>query len=77
VIGATGGGRLFAEGNATALADVLWELRNDPEQRRRLAERGRDAVDRMFSVDACASALHETLMTITERTGQPTGNKNG
>jgi glycosyltransferase involved in cell wall biosynthesis len=65
VVGTTGGGRLFPEGNAKALAEVLFEVRHDPEQRRMLAERGRDAVQRLFSVDACAAALDETLTTVT------------
>jgi glycosyltransferase involved in cell wall biosynthesis len=77
VIGATGGGRLFSEGNEEALAAVLRELQNDPEERRLLAERGRAAVDRMFSVEACAEALHETLIAVTERSRQRVESQGG
>jgi glycosyltransferase involved in cell wall biosynthesis len=77
VIGETGGGRLFPEGNQQALAAVLQELRDDPEERRLLAGRGRAAVDRMFSVDACADALHETLIAVTERSRQPVESRGG
>jgi glycosyltransferase involved in cell wall biosynthesis len=77
VINATGGGRLFPEGNEEALAVVLQEMRDDPEERRLLAERGRAAVDRMFTVDASADALHETLIAVTERSRLPMKSQGG
>ena len=77
VISATGGGRLFPEGDVRELASVLRELRNDPDQRRALAERGRNRVEDMFSVDACAEAMHETLTAVLECSGHPMGGRDG
>jgi glycosyltransferase involved in cell wall biosynthesis len=57
----TGGGLVFPEGDAAALAARLTELREDPELRRRLASTGRDAARRMFSVPAAADPLEQML----------------
>jgi glycosyltransferase involved in cell wall biosynthesis len=57
----TGGGLVFPEGDAPALAARLTELRESPARRRELAQRGRRAVEQMFSVPAAATALEELL----------------
>jgi glycosyltransferase involved in cell wall biosynthesis len=61
VIEVTAGGRVFPEGDVDALARLLSELRDDPGLRARMAERGRDAVRRCFSLDACADALESLI----------------
>lgn len=61
VIGATGGGLVFPEGDVAALTAALEELKASPGERSRLAAQGREAVERQFSVAAAASALAETL----------------
>jgi glycosyltransferase involved in cell wall biosynthesis len=77
VITATGGGRLFPEGDVRQLANVLGELRSDPVQRWTLAERGRARVKEMFSVDASAEALHQTLTAVVHGTGRRMGGRDG
>ncbi len=57
----TGGGLVFPEGDASALAARLTELRDSPEMRRELAQRGRRAAEELFSVPAAATALEELL----------------
>jgi glycosyltransferase involved in cell wall biosynthesis len=58
----TGGGLLFPEGDIGALAARLSELRRDPALRRRLADTGRAAVERLFSVPAATDALERLLL---------------
>jgi glycosyltransferase involved in cell wall biosynthesis len=58
----TGGGRVFREGDCTALAAHLHELRNAPELRAQLASRGRAAVERLFSVPAATDAFEALLL---------------
>ena len=41
-------------GDARALAEAIWELRSDPDLRRRLAERGRLRVVENFDISVCA-----------------------
>jgi glycosyltransferase involved in cell wall biosynthesis len=77
VVTATGGGRLFPEGDVRQLANVLGELRGDPVQRRALAERGRARVREMFSVDASAEALHRTLTAVVHGPDRPAGGRDG
>ena len=48
----TGGGLVFGEGDSAALAGRLEELRRSPQLRARLADAGRAAVERLFSVPA-------------------------
>jgi glycosyltransferase involved in cell wall biosynthesis len=69
VIGATGGGIVFPEGDIAALAGALERLRSDPAQRARLAGRGRAAVERMFGVAAVAERF-EALLRATARAGR-------
>jgi len=61
LIGLTGGGLVFAEGDRGALADRLQRLRADPELRGRLAADGRAAVERLFTVPAATDPLERLL----------------
>ncbi|MGH2913722.1 MAG: glycosyltransferase family 4 protein [Solirubrobacteraceae bacterium] len=61
VIGTTGGGLVFAEGDATALAARLTQLHADPDARRALAQRGYAGVERHFAPRAAARALDELI----------------
>jgi glycosyltransferase involved in cell wall biosynthesis len=62
LIGLTQGGLIFPEGDVEALARLLAELRDSPELRRDLAERGHAAVERLFSVPAATDRLEELLV---------------
>ena len=62
LIGLTGGGVVFPEGDVGALAGALSSLREHPERRRELAETGRAAVERLFSVPAATDALEALLL---------------
>jgi glycosyltransferase involved in cell wall biosynthesis len=61
VIETTGGGLVFPEGDAHALADRLAVLRDDPGLRVELADRGHLAVEALFSVRAAAQAFDAQL----------------
>jgi glycosyltransferase involved in cell wall biosynthesis len=50
----TGGGWTFAEGNPTALAHAIRHVIANPREARERAERGRRAVEQLFSADAVA-----------------------
>jgi len=67
VIEATGGGLVFPEGDAVALAAALEELRASPEKRIRLAEAGRQSVERLFSVEAAGRLLDDALSAAIRR----------
>jgi glycosyltransferase involved in cell wall biosynthesis len=62
LIGLTGGGLVFPEGDSEALARQLARLRAEPELRRELAERGRRAVERLFSVPGATDPLEGLLI---------------
>jgi glycosyltransferase involved in cell wall biosynthesis len=62
LIGLTGGGLVFPEGDRDALAARLIELRESPELRKSLAARGRAAVERLFSVPAATDQLERLLV---------------
>lgn len=59
----TGGGHVVPEGDASALAAMLDELRANPEKRRHLADRGREAVEATFGVAAVADSLEAVLQS--------------
>jgi glycosyltransferase involved in cell wall biosynthesis len=58
----TGGGLVFPEGDSEALAARLSQLREQPSLRERLAQRGRAAVEELFSVPAATDALERLLL---------------
>ncbi len=57
----TGGGLVFAEGDAGALAARLTRLREQPALRAELAERGRRACEEHFSLRASTDVLEGLL----------------
>ena len=57
LIGLTGGGLVFKEGDTETLAKHLGALRDSLGLRRELADRGRAAVERLFSVPAATDRL--------------------
>lgn len=61
VIEITGGGRVFPEGDAPALAVELTRLRNDPDERQRLARVGRQGVLEHFAPRVAARGLDALL----------------
>jgi glycosyltransferase involved in cell wall biosynthesis len=61
LIGLTGGGLVFPEGDRKGLAAQLARLRLDPALRRQLAATGRAAVERLFSVPAATDPLERLL----------------
>jgi glycosyltransferase involved in cell wall biosynthesis len=62
LIGLTEGGLLFPEGDSEALALQLARLRAEPGLRWKLAARGRQTVERLFSVPGATDPL-ESLLT--------------
>jgi glycosyltransferase involved in cell wall biosynthesis len=62
LIGLTGGGLVFPEGDSEGLARQLAKLREKPELRQRLAANGRLAVERLFSVAAATDPLERMLL---------------
>ena len=71
VIGLTGGGLVFPEGDVGALAARLAELRASPELRRQLADTGRQAVERLFTVPAATDPLERMLLHALGRRTSP------
>jgi glycosyltransferase involved in cell wall biosynthesis len=63
----TGGGLVFREGDHHALASQLRKLREAPELRRQLAQSGRAAVERLFSVPAATDPLERLLAHAADR----------
>lgn len=63
----TGGGLIFPEGDREALAGHLLTLREDPALRERLADAGRAAVERLFTVSAATDPLERMLLHASER----------
>jgi glycosyltransferase involved in cell wall biosynthesis len=68
LIGLTGGGLIFPEGESSLLADRLAKLRENPELRHRLAGAGRAAVERLFTVPAATDPLEQMLVHAAEQT---------
>jgi glycosyltransferase involved in cell wall biosynthesis len=62
LIGLTGGGLVFAEGDAEMLAAQLARLRASPELREQLASKGRATVESLFSVSAATTPLERMLI---------------
>lgn len=61
VIGSTGGGLVFPEGDVRALREAIVRLRDTPGLRRDLAVRGAERARSQFSVEAVAERLHLAL----------------
>lgn len=57
----TGGGLVFGEGDVAELAERLRRLRDGPQLRRELAEKGAAAVQRDFSLEAATDSLERLL----------------
>jgi glycosyltransferase involved in cell wall biosynthesis len=66
VIGATGGGVTFREGDDAALAAAIAALRDDPRDRARMGDEGRRRVAEMFAVEAVATALEDALVRVRD-----------
>lgn len=64
VIKTTGGGLVFPEGDAPALAQLLTAMREDPILCRQLATQGRSTVDAQFTVAAVADRFEEVLSDV-------------
>jgi glycosyltransferase involved in cell wall biosynthesis len=62
LIGLTGGGLTFPEGDVVALTERLERLRSDPALRERLAGAGRASAERLVSVPAAADPLEGMLL---------------
>jgi glycosyltransferase involved in cell wall biosynthesis len=69
VIEATGGGRLFPEGDCDALASILSELRASPETRLALVREGQASVARLFGVAAAGATLDRALSSAADEAG--------
>ena len=67
LIGLTGGGLVFPEGDVAALAESLESLRSSPQLRHELAQRGRAAAEEHFSVEAATDGLERLLAHAAER----------
>ena len=67
VIGTTGGGRVFREGDVAHLRETLDELAADPALRRDLGGHGRDVVQRTFSLGAVTDATEAMLLAALGR----------
>lgn len=67
LIGLTGGGLTFPEGDVGALAARLLELREQPQLRARLASEGRAAVERLFALGPATDALERLLLDARRR----------
>jgi glycosyltransferase involved in cell wall biosynthesis len=67
----TGGGLVFPEGDPHALASQLSKLREAPQLRRQLAQSGRAAVERLFSVPAATDPLEQLLEHAVQHSAAP------
>jgi glycosyltransferase involved in cell wall biosynthesis len=57
----TGGGVLYAQGEANSLADALEKLLLDPAHAAELGRRGREIIKERFTSDAMARSFEELL----------------
>ena len=70
----TGGGLVFPEGDVDALTEALQQLRASPALREQLAQNGRAAVERLFTVSAATDPL-ERMLTHAVATGSRRGDR--
>jgi glycosyltransferase involved in cell wall biosynthesis len=68
VVELTGGGRVFPEGDAQALAATIAELHADPALRKSLARTGRAAVETHLSPRVAAASLDRLMRDAADRT---------
>ncbi len=66
LIGATGGGLVFEEGNADALAKQLSSLISDSDLRQQIAEQGRQTVLTEFNTGAIARRFVDEINRVTQ-----------
>jgi glycosyltransferase involved in cell wall biosynthesis len=71
LIGLTGGGLVFPEGDRDALAAQLSRLREAPQLRRELARNGRAVVEKLFAVPAATDPLERMLVNAMESGNAP------
>jgi glycosyltransferase involved in cell wall biosynthesis len=71
LIGLTGGGLVFEEGDVEGLAAALARLRQEPRLRTSLAEAGRASVERLFTVAAATDPLERLLLGALGRSQRP------
>ena len=64
MIEATGGGVIFPEGDAEALARAILELAGDAAQYAETARRGREGVVALYSVEAVAEKIAELVRSV-------------
>ncbi len=62
VIQTTGGGDVFPEGDVAALASLLDDLAVDADRRAQLAQRGAEAVHRLFSEEVVARNMRDVVV---------------
>ncbi len=67
VIETTGGGRVFPEGDVSALTRILAELQAQPEEAAALAERGRQSVRKSFAVGPVTDELDRALLSLVAK----------
>jgi glycosyltransferase involved in cell wall biosynthesis len=61
VVETVGGGIYVEPEDASAIAEAIIRLRDDPAERERMKKQGQDAVHRLYSLQAAASIIDETL----------------
>jgi glycosyltransferase involved in cell wall biosynthesis len=69
----TGGGLVFPEGDRGSLAACLSALRDSPQLRAQLAQRGRATVERLFSVPAATDSLERLLARAADESAARAG----
>ena len=67
VIETSGGGKVFPEGDAAALAAILEELNDEPAVRAQLAQTGYEGVERAFSPRVAARELDALIQSALKR----------
>ncbi len=77
LIGLTGGGLVFPEGDIEALSAQLNALRASPELRRALSSAGRRTVERLFSVTSATDPLERLLIRAVEGNREPSPRRLG
>jgi glycosyltransferase involved in cell wall biosynthesis len=63
VVETVGGGVFVEPEDAEAIAKAIITLRDDPEGRARMGQRGQEAVQKLYSLQAAASIVDETLQS--------------